>query len=789
MPELADQIYTQEISYELPAGIPARYLAGGTPLFTAFGCALVERRTPKSFVYTAVNLLTGKPETLCRKSHPLEKGDHAAMAAKIKASSVAGAGRLGIDRKPGESLPHSALEKILYIVFTEIMPQYGYAVRDNQIELAEHALTAISRRNISLAESEVGTGKTLAYLVAAVLARRGRLNDLWLCGHYPRQSYAESFYKPVVIATSSIALQRAIMKDYIPQLSEILMAHGVIGTPLTSVIRKGKEHFFCEKRLQAFYNDADEKTRALLQPLLGHDASCDLADAEGLTPYIKRKVCVPGKCEDKCRHAPTCRYLRYQEQANDPKVDFLICNHNYYLADVLHRAEGKRPLLPHYQLVIIDEAHKFLAAARQMYGVGLSETEITQTTTAIHGFTEGKAMSGVNVHRLAKKLEEQSVRLFRQLRDNIPVTEVDEADRFPAIMDADVSRHLKSISGIADDLIAALGDSHAQPRFKESKSRAVWELENLKNCVIALRKHHDLVCWLELSDEDFGFFLSTIPKNLDERLYRDIWCKGLPIILTSGTLSTNGRSLSEGSFDRAKQSLGISRLPEPRIMETSQSSPFDYNKNAMLYFSDAVPFPDQHDKKYLLAVADEIQRLVIASHGHAAVLFTSYNAMGQVFSILRGRGLPFPMFQMGRRDTTALEKFKASGNGILSASGALWEGIDIPGDALSMLIIVKLPFAVPDPIGDYERTLYPGMDAYKNEALVPDMLVKLKQGFGRLIRTEGDSGVCAILDSRAREGCSYHDRVLAALPSCRATSNLENIRQFMAARKPATYFE
>ena len=230
-------------------------------------------------------------------------------------------------------------------------------------------------------------------------------------------------------------------------------------------------------------------------------------------------------------------------------------------------------------------------------------------------------------------------------------------------------------------------------------------------------------------------------------------------------------------------------MREALITETSQPSPFDYHRNVMLYISDTVPFPDQQDKGYIQSVADEVERLVLASYGHAAVLFTSYNAMGQVFSILSGRKLPFPMFRMGKRDTAALDNFKASGNGVLFASGSFWEGIDIPGDALSMLIIVKLPFAVPDPIGDYEKTLYPDMTAYKNQALVPDMLVKLKQGFGRLVRTEGDSGVCAILDSRARNGASYHDRVVAALPFCHTSSSISDVRQFVVDRKPAAYFK
>ena len=143
---------------------------------------------------------------------------------------------------------------------------------------------------------------------------------------------------------------------------------------------------------------------------------------------------------------------------------------------------------------------------------------------------------------------------------------------------------------------------------------------------------------------------------------------------------------------------------------------------------------------------------------------------------------------MERGGVHAIEQFKESGNGILLASGALWEGIDIPGDTLSMLIIVKLPFAVPDPIGDYERSLCGDMTTYKARAIVPDMLVKLKQGYGRLIRSEFDTGVCAILDSRANRRGAYRQRVLSALPECNITSNYKAVRDFYLDKKPAAYF-
>jgi ATP-dependent DNA helicase DinG len=162
--------------------------------------------------------------------------------------------------------------------------------------------------------------------------------------------------------------------------------------------------------------------------------------------------------------------------------------------------------------------------------------------------------------------------------------------------------------------------------------------------------------------------------------------------------------------------------------------------------------------------------------------------MGQVHAILSRRKLPFPLFKLDRGGTGAIDRFKQSGGGILLASGAFWEGIDIPGDALSMLIIVKLPFAVPDPIGDYEREQCGDMAVFKQRVIIPDMQVKLKQGDGRGIRTESDTCVCAILDIRAAKGKAYHHHTLAALPKTKVTSSIEAVRDFYFDKKPAAYF-
>jgi len=345
-------------------------------------------------------------------------------------------------------------------------------------------------------------------------------------------------------------------------------------------------------------------------------------------------------------------------------------------------------------------------------------------------------------------------------------------------MDADALRHLKSISGIALDISVAAADSYVQPLYKERRGNAIRKLEALSDKASALRKENKLILWLEkrTEGESETMALCATPKDLDARLYQDLWSKGIPIILTSGTLSASG------DFARAKQTLGLNYMPNRRVSDTSMPSPFDYMRNTMLYLSPNMPFPDNKDKRYIAAIAEEVERLVNASHGHAAVLFTSYNVMGQVYALLGKRGLPFPLFRLERGGAAAIERFKQSGNGILLASGSFWEGIDIPGDALSMLIIVKLPFPVPDPIGDYERSLCDSMETYKTRAIVPDMLVKLKQGSGRLIRSETDTGVVALLDCRAGVSGAYHVRVLAALPRCPVASDISDIRSFLSIK-------
>ena len=282
------------------------------------------------------------------------------------------------------------------------------------------------------------------------------------------------------------------------------------------------------------------------------------------------------------------------------------------------------------------------------------------------------------------------------------------------------------------------------------------------------------ILYLEFSADGQLTFCAA-SNRVPQLLRSALWNTREPTILTSGTLT------AAGDFDHTEQLLGLAAYAPLRHFRAE--SPFNYRKKCLLYIparrAAAVP-----ENQYL---ADQIVRLTVACHGHALVLFTSYRQMRNVYDALGGR-LTFPVFQAGRGQNRSIQQFKQSGNGVLFAAGSCWEGIDFPGDMVSLLIIAKLPFPIPDPVSDYERRQYPNLRDYINAEIIPEMQKKLRQGFGRAIRTEQDSCVVAILDERAGIGGRYHDAALAALPICPTTEKIEDVQQFIREQKRPDYF-
>ena len=622
-------------------------------------------------------------------------------------------------------------------IFREVLPRRGMAVREEQIALCHEILDTLYNKEISLCEAGVGIGKTLAYLVASVLWQMNRPDLLKL---------------PIVISTSSVALQDAIINDYLPNLSAILLEENIIDMPLTAVIRKGKERFACDARLIQRQVQADTRSTRQRNSLHMAEQILDLDHIPNLSRFDRSRICVPQSCPRNCVLQEDCRYQQYLRDSMKP--DIQICNHNYLLANATHRLEDRPLLLRSYQALVVDEAHKLPDAARQMYTETLSNRDIKNLC-----FDLRKA----EYPDLAQSLKDVFTDLFityRQeqawLRKKLCVPFTLTPERLKAL-----TRGVK--------LLHYMGGLQSIPSYLRSK---ITEAESVLQ--LFLLDVPTRILYIEYTAA--GQITFCAASNRVSRLLRSaLWNTGEPTILTSGTLT------AAGDFDHTEQLLGLAAYAPLRHFRAE--SPFNYRKKCLLYIparrAAAVP-----ENQYL---ADQIVQLTAACHGHALVLFTSYRQMRNVYDAL-GERLTFPVFQAGRGQNRSIQQFRQSGNGVLFAAGSCWEGIDFPGDMVSLLIIAKLPFPIPDPVSDYERRQYPNLHDYINAEVIPEMQKKLRQGFGRAIRTEQDSCVVAILDERAGIGGKYHDAALAALPTCPTTEKIEDVQQFIREQKRPDYF-
>ena len=478
----------------------------------------------------------------------------------------------------------------------------------------------------------------------------------------------------------------------------------------------------------------------------------DLDHIPGLSRYDRCRICVPQSCPRDCFLRLDCRYQQYLRDSRKP--DIQICNHNYLLANASHRLEERPLLLRQYQALVVDEAHKLPDAARQMYTETLSAQDMDELCFLLQQ---------AHFKNLSKRLRTAFLTLSISCAPSFAM-----AKRKISIPFSLTSFRQAAIADCIN-LLQYIGSQPDMPHYLQYRLAETESLLRLFLLDVPTR-----ILYLEFSADGQLTFCAA-SNRVPQLLRSALWNTREPTILTSGTLT------AAGDFDHTEQLLGLAAYAPLRHFRAE--SPFNYRKKCLLYIparrAAAVP-----ENQYL---ADQIVRLTAACHGHALVLFTSYRQMRNVYDTLGGR-LTFPVFQAGRGQNRSIQQFRQSGNGVLFAAGSCWEGIDFPGDMVSLLIIAKLPFPIPDPVSDYKRQQYPNLRDYINAEIIPEMQKKLRQGFGRAIRTEQDSCVVAILDERAGIGGKYHDAALAALPTCPITEKIEDVQQFIREQKRPDYF-
>lgn len=652
--------------------------------------------------------------------------------------------------------------KVIDSIFRVVLPGNGYNIREEQIDLSKKMYIGFTEKQAAICEAEVGTGKTLSYLVAAIVAK-----------HHNGIKYGQNL--PVTVTTSSIELQKAIVEREIPNLSKMLLDYYVIEKPLTAVLRKGKEHYFCRYRFEDFFKNIKKypekyETEIEILEQIGKNRGCIDLDKYRISGTLKSRICVKGSCAG-CRRMKDCAYSDFcSKMYSCSELDFQVTNHNMYLMAQKTKAEDHLPLLRESCFVVVDEAHKFKEAAEDTFGEKIGEKDIEKYLNGVK-FLRSPVSDRIKYRESLEKLLKENTELFKSLRKLRHDNDIDE-DResiikLSAIQTGRLKRMMQLIEKIED------------MKIKRSYGIPVTGML-LKNAITALNKGSSIV-WLD-TDENGILSLCCTPKDINNILREKVWERDASHVLTSGTLSDGT------DFEYFKLENGLDQIPYHLILESRTESPFDYAKNTRLYIPNGMPLPDNNNSNYIETIADEIYKIIEAAYGHTAILFTSYKTLSLVYEKLKDRLKKYDTIYMTRSNKNAITDFKKSKNGILFASGSMWEGVDCVGDCLSSVIIVRLPFPMRNALLEEKKEKSEDVGVFVDKYCTPNMLIKLRQGVGRLIQCETDTGVVSVLDSRV-VGKSYSAKIKQALHKYPTICSVDEISRFIKQVKPDSYFE
>lgn len=644
-----------------------------------------------------------------------------------------------------------------------------YEHRDGQVKMAEAVLRAFEQQKHLIVEAGTGTGKTLAYLVPAIAAALGK-------------------NKRVIISTGTKNLQEQLMEKDIPFLQKVLPKK------FSAAYMKGRSNYGCLYRIkkaesQPILEGLDELDHfEEVRHWARETETGDRAELVNLPENIsfwsrinaKSETCLGQKCPD----FEPCFITRMRQRAED--ADIVIVNHHLFFADLNVRGNQYGKVLPDYGAVIFDEAHLIEDIAADYFGFQVSSFQIDELVRDADSLPITDAMVTRDMTKLCAKiigLADQFWIRFTQIRNG-------QDGRFPLIPNA-FAQQMRSgeiqATPLGEAYFALDNSLERLETGVDVYAEKMPEAESLLKRIRQTRFDLDFVCkqseknyvyWLEKRGR--GMFLRASPIDVSSLLQDKLFDKTETVVLTSATLSSNGK------FDFIKDRLG---LDDPKKTETLLApTAFDYQKQAIVYIPKAMP--DPRAPEFNQVAANEIIKLINITSGHAFVLCTSNYSMNALYEAVSMR-VNFPCLVQGSMSKTGLlERFKSTKNAVLFATSSFWQGVDVRGEQLSCVIIDKLPFAVPsDPIVA-ARTKFIDESGGKSffDYSVPQAVITLKQGIGRLIRSKTDKGVIALLDTRLRTK-SYGRDFLNSLPKTKITSELKDVAQmFDGGEKNAANF-
>ena len=613
----------------------------------------------------------------------------------------------------------------------------GLEMRQGQVEMAQEICEAIKDHKPLAVEAEVGIGKSYAYLVPAVM-------------EYLRTN------KQIIIATSTIALQEQLMKD-----SKSVMK--MIWTSIEITVAKGMRNYICPRRLNnAIKRQKDKEIYQSISAMMNKKGS-DRASVGINIPDKEWELINVQNYGEKCHNCimkSSCGYYTLREQLRKGH-GIVICNQNMLVAHLQNLNTGGRGIFnPDGGMVIVDEAHNLESKFRESFTTSFSRDElenivrscITKTPNRRKAETEKYVLDTIEYIELLYK------RLIRQVREQ---RKTNEADTTTYYFQRD--SYTKELLRVIYKRILRL-----EERSNTSLASALSFMRGILNIA------DENIVWLEMESK---LRICVCQKDIRTRINKMLFPFGKTTVLTSATISDK----NEGSpIDKCRYFLHNIAFPVIGHVSELKRSPFNYDDNTMLYCSCKMPYPNQENRQlYREKSIAEIVKLLNLTQGKTLILFTAKEDMEYVYKKLSNKHLPYKILMQGKGSSQAhqLDKFKNDVDSVILGTGTYWEGINVEGETLSQVIIFKLPFPVPDPIIDYKMSL--AKDRVRDVA-VPEMIIKLKQGAGRLIRSSSDKGIVSILDPRAssRENKSYRNTILNALSEKRSTEDIEKLKTF-----------
>lgn len=657
----------------------------------------------------------------------------------------------------------------------------GYEDRPGQLEMAQAVERVMADGGILLCEAGTGTGKTLAYLVPALLSGM-----------------------KVVVSTATKTLQDQIVTKDIPLVSQHLHFE-----PEVALV-KGLGNYLCKRRFGELRTSAyslggaaSMRSLPLLEAWASETETGDMAElatlAEGDPLWREVSSSSETRIGSNCAYHKECFVTKLRKEAEEAQL--LVVNHHLFFADLALRAASAERgpaigALPPYDVVILDEAHQIEDVATQFFGTSLSKARVETMlrdaerayfaaglTDPVFGRGEGTALTAI--------VREASDAFFEAIAAVARTTGADGGGR--ALLGPDAwTQEVGDTWGRLDDTLETLA-AYTKANAKDEPMRLVVTRAAALRTAAAkvLDASADQVTWVEVTPRNVS--LGASPIDLGGTLRACLFERAHAVILTSATLATADRSAGArvvtadraagaASFTFVRSRLGLDEGVTQPIDEACVPSPFDYAASALLYVPRDLPEPSE--ETFLDAAADRAADLVRLTGGGAFVLCTSVRSMRTLARRL-GSLLRRPLMVQGDAPKgSLLSRFRADRDAVLVATMSFWEGVDVPGDALRLVVIDKLPFAVPtDPIvAARAKALESAGRSPFLDYFVPQAAITLKQGFGRLIRTQRDRGIVALLDKRVRTK-GYGRSLLDSLPPARRVDALDDLRAAWAAMR------